>query len=88
MLANADDTLQLRHTITREEGVRLPSPVNISFELSETTTLPEIPDSNLPASQAQRYVKSTMTVDTDGLNRIELKLRDGRKVAFEFRVQR
>lgn len=85
-LAVADKPL--RFTSSSEDGDPLPAPVGIHFKLSEESDLPDTTNGKLPQGSVTQYVESAMTVETDGLNRIQLKLKDGRKIAFEFRIER
>ena len=71
-----------------DDGNALPSPIDIHFKLSESIVLQETNGKRPRGSTETQYVESSVTVDTDGLNLIELTLEGGRKVAFEFRVQR
>ncbi|WP_413432629.1 hypothetical protein [Crateriforma spongiae] len=85
-LATANDHVLTRFSSKSEQGKSLPAPVNISFKFSETTALPDTTNGKLPEGRSIEYAESSITVDTDGLNLLELKLKDGRKVTFEFRV--
>ncbi|TWU43543.1 hypothetical protein Q31b_25840 [Novipirellula aureliae] len=86
-MATANDRIPTRFSSRSEQGEPLPSPVKIKFKLSESIALPDITNGKLPEGRSIEYAESSITVDTDGLNLLELKLKDGRKVTFEFRVK-
>lgn len=84
-LGAAEDFARFR--TSRGDGNPLPAPVKLEFKLSETSLLPDTTQGKLPQGSAVEYVESAMLVETNGMNHIELTLRDGRKVALEFRIR-
>lgn len=85
--ATANDRVLTRFSSKSEQGKPLPSPIEINFRLSESTALPDTTNGKLPEGRSIEYAESSITVDTDGLNLLELTLKDGRKVTFEFSVK-